>query len=173
MSRVNGKNAGQITTMTIEARTNELREQETSVIFMSPPLNFFVQHIEQFRIPLIITMIVATVTVHLEQDWQAVYDRMSPFASAHVDGAAERLEGAKEILLQYGSYDWLTEYGGFVVSNNGIEWAATYFILLVALFFLGGGRYISLDYWIARETKTRYSVYSGVSDAPNLKTTLG
>ena len=37
------------------------------------------------------------------------------------------------------------------MSNNGIEWAATYFVMLLALFFLGGGRFISLDYWIARK----------------------
>ncbi|MCI0666683.1 MAG: hypothetical protein L0Y43_01355, partial [Methylococcaceae bacterium] len=63
----------------------------------------------------------------------------------------ERLERAREILMEYGDYGWLTEYGGFVVSNNGMEWAATYFVLLLALFFLGGGRAISLDYWIARK----------------------
>ncbi|MGH8477334.1 MAG: HvfX family Cu-binding RiPP maturation protein [Methylococcales bacterium] len=105
-------------------------------------------------IPLMITMIVAAITVHLENGWQAVHDRMSPYASAHADDALERLERAKEILMKYGDYSWLTEYGGFVVSNNGIEWAATYFILLVALFFLGGGRYVSLDYWIARKFGT-------------------
>jgi putative oxidoreductase len=36
------------------------------------------------------------------------------------------------------------------VLNNGIEFAATYFIMLLALFFIGAGRYVSLDYWIAR-----------------------
>ena len=44
----------------------------------------------------------------------------------------------------------MTEHGKFIVSNNGIEWAATYFVMLAALLFLGGGRYISLDYWIRR-----------------------
>lgn len=105
-------------------------------------------------IPLMITMIVAATTVHLENGWQAVHDPMSPFASAHVDDALERLGRAKEILMEHANYNWLTEYGGLVVSNNGIEWAATYFILLVALFFLGGGRYISLDYWIARKSRS-------------------
>ena len=41
---------------------------------------------------------------------------------------------------------WLTENGSFVVLNNGIEFAATYFIMLLALFYLGAGRYISMDY---------------------------
>ena len=46
--------------------------------------------------------------------------------------------------------EWLTENGGFVVLNNGIEFAATYLIMLLVLFFIGGGKYVSLDYWIAQ-----------------------
>ncbi len=102
-------------------------------------------------IPLMFTMIVAATTVHLNHGWQAVHDPMSPHASVHAADAIERLARAREILKEHGNYDWLTEYGNFVVSNNGIEWAATYFILLLALFFLGGGKYISLDYWIKRQ----------------------
>jgi hypothetical protein len=34
--------------------------------------------------------------------------------------------------------------------NNGIEFAATYFIMLLALFFIGAGRYLSVDFWLAR-----------------------
>ncbi len=101
-------------------------------------------------IPLMITMIVAGTTVHLNNGWQHIHDPMSPYASSNVGEAAERLTRAKSILREHGNYDWLTEHGSFVVSNNGIEWAATYFVMLAALFFLGGGRYISLDYWIKR-----------------------
>jgi putative oxidoreductase len=36
------------------------------------------------------------------------------------------------------------------VLNNGIEFAATYFIMLLVLFFTGAGNYLSLDFWIAR-----------------------
>ncbi|MDG6773560.1 DoxX family protein [Thiomicrorhabdus sp. ZW0627] len=102
-------------------------------------------------IPLMITMIVAATTVHWQHGWQAIHDLHSPWANEHATGAMERLEKAKEILQTHGHYDWLTEYGNFVVSNNGIEWAATYFIMLLALFFLGGGRYVSVDYWIRRK----------------------
>jgi len=35
--------------------------------------------------------------------------------------------------------------------NNGIEFAATYFIMLLALFFTGAGRYASVDYWVRRK----------------------
>lgn len=101
-------------------------------------------------IPLMITMVVAATTVHLHHGWQAIHDPMSPFAAADAGEAIERLSRAKGILKEHGDYGWLTEHGNFVVSNNGLEWAATYFVMLAALFFLGGGRYISLDYWIKR-----------------------
>jgi uncharacterized membrane protein YphA (DoxX/SURF4 family) len=101
-------------------------------------------------IPLMFTMIVAAVTVHWEHGWQAVHDPKSPFPSEYAAEALERLDRAKEILREHGNYDWLTGHGSFVVSNNGIEWAATYFVMLLALFCSGGGRWVSLDYWIAR-----------------------
>jgi len=66
-------------------------------------------------------------------------------------GATERLDEAKSILKEHGNYEWLTENGSFVVLNNGIEFAATYFIMLLALFFLGAGRFVSLDYWIDKK----------------------
>lgn len=101
-------------------------------------------------IPLMVTMLVAAITVHLQNGWQAIHDPMSAFASDNVDGAMERLQTAKEILREHGNYDWLTETGNFVLLNNGIEFAATYFVMLLTLFFIGAGRYLSLDYWIAR-----------------------
>lgn len=101
-------------------------------------------------IPLMITMLVAAVTVHLENGWQAIHDPMSAFASQNIDGAMDRLDTAKEILREQGDYTWLTETGNFVVLNNGIEFAATYFVMLLTLFFIGAGRYLSLDHWINR-----------------------
>jgi uncharacterized membrane protein YphA (DoxX/SURF4 family) len=109
-------------------------------------------------IPLMITMMVAAVTVHWANGWQAVHDSMSPFASRFTFGleaddasaAAERLGRARSILQEHGNYDWLTEQGSFVVSNSGIEWAVTYFVMLLALFFTGGGRYLSADYWLSK-----------------------
>ena len=99
-------------------------------------------------IPLMITMIVAAVTTHWENGWQAVADRSSPFANDRIDGAMERLDRAKDILREHGNYDWLTETGNFVISNSGIEWAATYFVMLLALFFTGAGK-LSLDHLLA------------------------
>ena len=102
-------------------------------------------------IPLMFTMIVAATTVHWDNGWQAVHDKQSPHASANVDEAADRLSRAKSILKEHGNYKYLSEHGNFVVSNNGIEWAATYFVMLMALMFLGAGRFFSLDYWINRK----------------------
>jgi uncharacterized membrane protein YphA (DoxX/SURF4 family) len=106
-------------------------------------------------IPLMFTMIVAAVSVHWQHGWQAVHDLMSPWANANAEAAIERLDKAKEILQEYGNYEWLTEHGNFIVSNNGIEWAVTYFIMLLALFFLGGGKFVSLDYWIRRRCMSK------------------
>ncbi len=101
-------------------------------------------------IPLMFTMIVAATGVHWHNGWQAVHDLMSPWANETAAGAIERLDKAKELLQTHGNYEWLTEYGNFIVSNNGIEWAVTYFIMLLALFFIGGGKYVSVDFWIRR-----------------------
>ena len=97
-------------------------------------------------IPLMFTMVVAAVTVHWSHGWALFAE--SPEATA-------RLERAREILQQHGNYDWLTANGEFVILNNGIELATTYFIMLLTLFFIGGGRYLSLDYWIARAFRQR------------------
>jgi putative oxidoreductase len=109
-------------------------------------------------VPLMATMIVAAATVHWENGWQAVHDAQSPFASQFTLGiesgdasaAGERLARARDLLEEHGNYAWLTEQGSLVVSNSGIEWAATYFVMLLALFATGGGRYVSVDDWIRR-----------------------
>jgi putative oxidoreductase len=103
-------------------------------------------------IPLLFTMIVAIVTVHWQHGWQAIADtKFCLFNCGDAIQAAERLSAARDILQQYGNYDWLTGQGGFVVLNNGIEFAATYSIMLLVLFFIGAGRFASIDYWIDRK----------------------
>jgi uncharacterized membrane protein YphA (DoxX/SURF4 family) len=100
-------------------------------------------------IPLMITMLVAAFAVHWEHGWQAIADKsVCLFNCQALDESAKRLERARDILKEHGNYEWLTETGNVVISNNGIEFAATYFIMLLALFFMGGGRYVSMDYWI-------------------------
>ena len=61
-----------------------------------------------------------------------------------------RISTARRILRENGDYGWLTEKGSFVILNNGIEFAATYFIMLLSLLFTGAGRWVSLYYWLSR-----------------------
>jgi putative oxidoreductase len=102
-------------------------------------------------IPLMTTMIVAAGTVHLQHGWLAIAEGSGLFATERTIGAVERLDRAKDILKEYGNYSWLTENGSFVILNNGIEFAATYFIMLLALLIIGAGKYLSADYWIANK----------------------
>jgi uncharacterized membrane protein YphA (DoxX/SURF4 family) len=100
-------------------------------------------------IPLMVTMVVAAVTVHLQNGWLAIAGS-GLLATPRTEGALVRLDRAKDILQEHGNYQWLTEHGNFVVLNNGIEFAATYFIMLLTLFFIGAGRVVSMDYWVRR-----------------------
>jgi uncharacterized membrane protein YphA (DoxX/SURF4 family) len=101
-------------------------------------------------IPLMITMIVAALTVHWPNGWLAIADTSSWLANQRVLDSAEQLAKAKEILQTHGNYNWLTSNGRIVILNNGIEFAATYCVMLLTLLFTGGGRYVSLDDWINR-----------------------
>ena len=101
-------------------------------------------------VPLMVTMIVAAVTVHLQNGWLAIAEGSGFFASDRTAGAIERLDSAKEILQANGNYDWLTENGSIVVLNNGIEFAATYTIMLLVLFFIGSGK-ASIDHLIVKK----------------------
>ena len=100
-------------------------------------------------IPLAVTMLVAIFSVHWPKGWQAIADPQGPFANQQVLESSTKLLRARELLQEYGNYDWLTASGKFVILNNGIEFAATYLIMLIALIGLGAGNYVSLDYWLA------------------------
>jgi len=103
-------------------------------------------------LPLMITMLVAIFAVHWENGWQAIADtKFCLFNCTDAEIAGEKLNAAKRLLEQHGNYDWLTEQGSFVVLNNGVEFATTYFIMLLALFFIGAGKYLSVDYWLAKK----------------------
>ncbi|MGR8929658.1 MAG: HvfX family Cu-binding RiPP maturation protein [Gammaproteobacteria bacterium] len=102
-------------------------------------------------LPLMVIMVVAAITTHWSNGWLAIATGSGVFASDRTVGAMERLEQAKQILQSQGDYQWLTENGSFVVLNNGIEFAATYFVMLLVLFFMGAGRFVSVDYWLVRK----------------------
>ena len=98
-------------------------------------------------IPLMITMIVAALSVHWDNGWAAI-------ASSSNEEIASRLSAAKSVLRENANYRWITEKGNLVILNNGIEFSITYFIMLLALFFSGGGRYFSVDYWLDKSFRS-------------------
>ncbi|RVU31577.1 DoxX family protein [Neptunomonas marina] len=114
--------------------------------------------IRLISIPLMVTMLVAAFAVHWENGWLAIADANSWLANDRVLEAAERLQRGKEILEENGNYSWLTGRGSFVILNNGIEFAITYFIMLLSLFFTGAGRYFSVDYWLARKYMDKHDI---------------
>lgn len=117
-------------------------------------------------LPLMITMLVAAGTTHWDNGWFAIApadpqtSTATVLAAVGIPAAArslqnseevgQRVAAAKSLLRRHGNYSWLTEKGSFVLLNNGIEFAATYFIMLLSLLFTGAGRWVSADYWIAR-----------------------
>jgi len=99
-------------------------------------------------IPLMFTMVVAALTVHLQNGWLAI-------ASSSDPEVARRLAIANEVLREHTNYQWLTEKGRFVILNNGVQYAVTYLLVCLTLLVTGPGRYLSLDYWIEKEARHR------------------
>jgi len=103
------------------------------------------------------TMLVAMLTVHAKNGWLAIADASSwladgtIFSNETVMAAPDKLAKANEILQQQPEYNWLISSGKLVVLNNGIEFAATYFVMLLLLVVYGAGRWLSLDYWLGRK----------------------
>lgn len=101
-------------------------------------------------VPLMVTMVVAAVSVHLQNGWLAISDANSWFANQRILEAAPRKAEIIEILREHGDYSHLTARGRVTILNNGIEFAAIYFAMLLSLLFTGGGRFTSVDYFLGR-----------------------
>ena len=124
-----------------------------------------------WAIPLAVTMLVAAGSVHWDNGWPAIAPSNPPAVcipatDAHANSnvferyikcanvnertieASERLSRAKSILREHGNYRYLNGSGSIVKLNNGIEFAMIYFAMILGLLFIGGGRYLSLDYYI-------------------------
>ena len=115
-------------------------------------------------IPLMFTMIIAATSVHGENGWFAITPTNPDISPAKVfvwlgfekaneslensAQAKKRLETMRSLLDENGNTEWLYEKGSIVVLNNGIEFASTYFLLLLALFFIGAGRFTSIDHYL-------------------------
>lgn len=115
-------------------------------------------------IPLMFTMMIAATSVHGVNGWFAITPTNPDISPAKVfvwlgfdtaqkslDNSEQtrlRLDRMRNILEENGNTEWLYENGSIVVLNNGVEFALTYFILLLALFFIGAGRFTSTDYYL-------------------------
>lgn len=106
-----------------------------------------------FSIPLMMTMIVAAATAHWSNGWHALPETTLTvpweWRTDLIDEAVKRRDIARDLLEQHGNYEWLTEAGNFTVLKNGIEFAATYFIMLLPLLFFGAGR-ASVDHLLRK-----------------------
>lgn len=107
-----------------------------------------------FALPLMVTMVVAAATAHWQFGWHALPESTLTvpweWRTDLIEEAQTRKSAAVSLLKEHGNYSWLTEAGNLTVLKNGIEFAATYFVMLLVLLFYGAGRFISLDYWIAK-----------------------
>lgn len=115
-------------------------------------------------VPLIVTMVVAMLTVHAPHGWFAIAPssgQTSPAAVLNWFGiaqaqtslqqsteVAERLDRIKGILEEHGNTDYLYQYGPVAILNNGVEFGFIYFTMLLSLLFTGGGRWVSVDYYL-------------------------
>jgi len=105
-------------------------------------------------VPLMVTMAVAAATAHWENGWHVLPESELTVPWEWRTDIIEKAQVSRETIVglvkEHGDYDSLTEHGGITILKNGIEFAATYFVMLLALFFTGAGNFLSADYWIAR-----------------------
>ena len=95
-------------------------------------------------IPMMVVMSVASLMVHWSHGWLAI-------ASNDME-SAQRMTAFLQWLMENfpGRYNYITQLGDPVVLNNGIEFSATYFIMLLVLLIYGGGKFVSVDYWLKK-----------------------
>ncbi len=124
-------------------------------------------------VPLLCIMLGAACMVHWENGWFAITPTDSETSAARVlewvnipgareslensEQAGERLGRMRSILEENGLPDYLYATGKPVILNNGIEFAAVYFAMLLSLVFTGGGRFTSIDDYIKR-VASRYHI---------------
>ncbi|MGR6873309.1 HvfX family Cu-binding RiPP maturation protein [Pseudomonas sp. HK3] len=109
-------------------------------------------------IPLAATMFVAIFSVHWDNGWLAIADSSSWLANERVMDAAEQKTQVISLLKEHGNYSWLTQNGSITILNNGIEFAATYLIMLLSLLFTGAGRCTSIDHFIKCMADKRFNI---------------
>ena len=105
-------------------------------------------------IPLMVTMVVAATTAHWENGWHQFHEAKQTvpweWRTDLIEEGNKRKTIVKDVLKKNANYKYLTEAGSITILKNGIEVSASYFIMLLALFFIGAGRYFSVDYYLSR-----------------------
>lgn len=102
-------------------------------------------------IPMIFLMSVASLTVHWKHGWDAI-------ATSSMESTWRLNSFIEWLSVNFpGRYNYITELGDPVILNNGMEFAVTYFVMLSVLFFFGGGRYVSADYWLKKSINKKLS----------------
>ncbi|MDW3096199.1 MAG: DoxX family protein [Gammaproteobacteria bacterium] len=112
-----------------------------------------------FAIPLMITMVVAATTAHWDNGWHQFHEAKQTvpweWKTDLIEEGNKRKTIVKDVLKKNANYKYLTEAGSITILKNGIEVSASYFIMLLALFFMGAGKYLSVDYYLSRFSGTR------------------
>ncbi|MGI9345942.1 MAG: HvfX family Cu-binding RiPP maturation protein [Gammaproteobacteria bacterium] len=110
-----------------------------------------------WTIPMMFTMVVAVLTVHAEHGWYAIaqsrFDNPPGWAAFlfNDQNVSERVSRINQIVSEHGNIDWIKESGRYsiVLLQNGIEFGAMYFMMLLSLFFTGPGC-LSLDCYLRK-----------------------
>ena len=106
-----------------------------------------------FAIPLMVTMVVAATTAHWENGWHQFHEAQQTvpweWRTDLIEEGNQRKAIVKKVLKENANYKYLSETGSITILKNGIEVSAAYFIMLLALFFMGAGRYFSVDYYLS------------------------
>ena len=110
-----------------------------------------------FAIPLMITMVVAAATAHWDKGWHQFHEAAQTmpweWRTDLIDEGNKRKKIVIDVLKKNANYNYLKETGSITILKNGIEVSAIYFIMLLALFFMGSGKYLAVDYWLGRFTR--------------------
>ena len=112
-----------------------------------------------FAIPLMVTMVVAATTAHWDNGWHQFHEAKQTvpweWKTDLIEEGNKRKTIVKDVLKKNANYKYLTEAGSITILKNGIEVSASYFIMLLALFFMGAGKYFSVDYYLSRFSGSR------------------
>lgn len=105
-------------------------------------------------IPLMVTMVIAATTAHWDNGWHQFHEAKQTvpweWRTDLIEEGVERKARVISVLKANANYSYLKSAGSITILKNGIEVATSYFIMLLALFFLGAGKYLSVDYYLKR-----------------------